>query len=147
MAIPSYEDLMSLVLEYATEERSVRESVPYFSDLLKLTDEEREQTIPSGATPLIRSRIAWAITYLVQAGLLERPRRGHFKITAEGLVVLANDKDKLDVVYLKKIPAFVDFLNRRPTVTESAKQETLDRGERTDRDLPVNKLDPRRAHR
>jgi restriction system protein len=142
MAIPSYEDLMPLVLEYASEERSVRESVPYFSNLLNLTDEERAQTIPSGATPLIRSRIAWAITYLVQAGLLERPRRGHYRITSQGLEVLAKDKDKLDVAYLKNIPAFMDFLNRTPAETEGAKKGTPNWVEAKDRELPVSKLDP-----
>jgi restriction system protein len=136
MAIPSYEDLMPLVLEYATQERSVRDSVPYFSDLLNLTDEERAQTIPSGTTLLIRSRIAWAITFLVQAGLLERPRRGHYKITSHGQEVLAKDKDKLDVAYLKKIPAFVSFLNR--TSADAATQDK----ETSTRELPVSKLDP-----
>lgn len=142
MAIPSYEDLMPLVLEYATEERSVRESVPYFSALLKLSDEEREQTIPSGMKPLIRSRIEWAITYLVQAGLLERPRRGHYKITAAGLEVLAKDKEKLDLAYLKKIPAFVDFFHRSSADTTVGKKEISNRGERQDREVPVSKLDP-----
>lgn len=141
MAIPSYEDLMPLVLEYATKEKSVRESIPYFSDLLKLTDEERAQTIPSGTKPLIRSRIEWAITYLVQAGLLERPRRGHYKITAHGQEVLTKDKDKLDLVYLKKLPAFIDFFHRTSAETVADKKE-MTKEERGDRGLPTSKLDP-----
>jgi restriction system protein len=142
MAIPSYEDLMPLVLEYSTEERSVRESVPYFSDLLKLTDEERDQTIPSGTKPLIRSRIEWAITYLVQAGLLERPRRGRYKITAHGLEVLAKDKDQLDLAYLKRIPAFIDFFHRSSDTTTVDKNEAPYRGGQKDREVSVNRLDP-----
>lgn len=141
MAIPSYEELMPLVLEYATEERSVRESIPYFSDLLRLTDEERAQTIPSGTKPLIRSRIEWAITYLVQAGLLERPRRGHYQRTAQGLEVLARDKDRLDLAYLKKIPAFVNFLHRSSAETTPEKKEP-DLEASNDRELPVSKFDP-----
>jgi restriction system protein len=142
MAIPSYEDLMPLILDYATVERSVRESVPHFSDLLKLTEEERELKIPSGMKPLIRSRIEWAITYLVQAGLVERPRRGHFKITAPGLEVLTKDKDKLDLAYLKKIPAFVDFLRRSSADGLVDKKGAPEREERKDGELPVSKLDP-----
>jgi restriction endonuclease Mrr len=69
----------------------------------------------------IRTVIEWAITYLVQAGLLERPRRGHYQMTTHGLDVLKKDKDKLDLAYLKKIPAFIDFFHRTSTDTTSDK--------------------------
>ena len=141
MTIPSYEDIMPLVLKYATEERAVRESVHYFSDLLKLSDEEKARTIPSGTKPLIRSRIEWAITYLVHAGLLERPRRGFYKITDFGLKVLKTDLDTLDLDYLKKIPAFVDFLKRSSADTEGSK-EASNHAEQTQDHLILSKLDP-----
>jgi restriction system protein len=37
---------------------------------------------------VIDNRVSWAITYLVQAGLLERPRRAEVRITEAGLEAL-----------------------------------------------------------
>lgn len=104
---------MPLVLNRAKTEQRVRDAVAAIADSLNLTDEERDETIPSGQTTLISSRVAWAVTYLVQAGLLKRPRRGHFIITDQGQSVLDNDLQRLDLAYLKKIPAFIDFMNRK----------------------------------
>lgn len=113
MPVPSYEDLMPMVLQLAVTEQRVKHAVDTISDQLKLTPEEREETIPSGQTTLIRSRVAWAVTYLVQAGLLERPSRGHFVITEQGRAVLATDLEKLSLAYLKEIPEFIDFMKRK----------------------------------
>ena len=58
MPIPSYEDLMPKLLRLATQERRLKDAVTIISDDLQLTAEEREETIPSGPTPLIYSRVA-----------------------------------------------------------------------------------------
>ena len=119
MTIPDYESLMPRVLSLARQERSIREAVGQVSDDLGLTDEERQIEIPSGTKTLIKSRLEWAVTYLVHAGLLERPRRGHFLITERGRKVLAEDTDKLDGKYLRKFPEFADFIaRRRPELRE-----------------------------
>ena len=104
---------MPLLLRLATEEQRVKDAVITISDQLHLTPEERAETIPSGPTTLISSRVAWAVTYLVQAGLLTRPRRGHFVITEHGQSVLNTDLQNLNLTYIKKIPAFIDFMNRK----------------------------------
>jgi restriction system protein len=104
---------MPLVLTSARTEQRVKDAVAAIADALNLTDEERDETIPSGQTTLISSRVAWAVTYLVQAGLLKRPRRGHFIITDHGRSVLDRDLQNLDLAYLKKIPAFIDFMSRK----------------------------------
>ena len=113
MPVPSYEELMPQVLNRAKTEQRVRDVVDAIADELNLTDEEREETIPSGQTTLISSRVAWAVTYLVQAGLLKRPKRGHFVMTDQGKSVLENDLQHLNLAYLKRIPAFIDFMNRK----------------------------------
>ena len=127
MPVPSYEDLMPMILDLATTEQRVKNAVATISDQLHLTNEEREETIPSGSTTLISSRVAWAVTYLVQAGLLERPKRGHFVITEHGQSVLARDVENLNLTYLKKIPAFIDFMNRKGSgKSTTEKSETVE---------------------
>ncbi len=115
MTIPSYEELMPTVLRYSTNERLVRDAVAHISEELKLTADELAETIPSGTEKLISSRVQWALSYLVQAGLIKRPKRAHFIITESGRDVLANDIEKLDSKYLRTIPAFQDFLSRKGT--------------------------------
>ncbi len=101
LPVPSYENLMPMVLGLATKERRVRDAVAAISNELHLTTDEREETIPSGSTTLISSRVQWAITYLVQAGLLIRPKRGHFVITEHGQSVLATDLQNLNLSYTR----------------------------------------------
>jgi restriction system protein len=79
MAIPDYESLMLPLLRcVAVGERPVRDAITALGDELKLSPDERQVLLPSGRTSVFRSRVAWAGTYLVQAGLLSRPRRGNF---------------------------------------------------------------------
>lgn len=41
-----------------------------------LSNEEREQLLPSGKQRVLHNRIHWAKTYLTKAGLLESPSAG-----------------------------------------------------------------------
>jgi len=115
---------MPTVLRLATEERRVRDVISIVSDELQLSETERNEKIPSGTKNLISSRVEWALTYLVQAGLVKRPRRAHFIITDEGTKVLQSDIDNLDLTYLKSIPAFIDFLNRKGTRKVKGREES-----------------------
>lgn len=118
MSIPSYEKLYAATLEITEQETSIKNAVQFLSDKLNLSAEDRAKTVPSGRNTVIRSRVTWAVTYLVQAGLLERPKRGHFRITAEGTKVLANPPEQIDNNFLRTYPAFVDFLSRGNSKTQ-----------------------------
>ena len=122
MPIPSYEKLMPHVLRLSTNEWKVRDAISHIADELNLSEEERAETIASGPESLISSRVQWALTYLVQAGLVRRPKRAHFIITENGRHVLENDIGKLDLNYLKTIPDFIDFLNRKGTRKKATEQ-------------------------
>ena len=136
MPIPDYESLMPRVLALSVSEQSIRGAVAKISDDFGLTEEEKRIEIPSGTKTLIKSRIEWAATYLVHAGLLERPRRGHFSITERGRKLLEENPPRLDRHFLKQYPEFVDFLNRhkstksapklRPTGDETQVTDTSD---------------------
>src|SRR5713226_1716070 len=56
-----------------------------------LTEEEKQQILPSGKQATFANRVGWAKTYLVQAGLLEATKRAHFKITDRGKKALAGN--------------------------------------------------------
>ncbi len=110
MAIPDYQFLMLPLLEIAAKgEASVPMAEAEIAERLGLSDEEREQKLPSGKQRVLHNRTHWAKFYLTKAGLLESPKRGRFVITTAGQRVLANPPAKLDTNYLLTIPAFRDF--------------------------------------
>jgi restriction system protein len=111
MAIPDYQSLMLPLLSFADngEEHSVRDAREHLAANLGLTDEEREELLPSGRQPVFDNRVAWAKTYLQQAGLLSAPRRAHFQITERGRQVLAAKPAAIDTRLLDRFPEFVEF--------------------------------------
>jgi restriction system protein len=115
MPIPDYETLMLPMLRYGSEGVvSFRDAVSRAVEEFGLSDDERQQTIPSGTEPLIKNRTGWAITYLVKAGLLHRPRRAHFTITERGRAILAESPPDLGRKYLERFQEFREFLNKKP---------------------------------
>jgi restriction system protein len=91
------------------KEHSIREAREHLAVSLGLTDNEREELLPSGRQPVFDNRVAWAKTYLQQAGLLNAPRRAHFQITDRGRQVLAERPAAIDTKLLDRFPEFVGF--------------------------------------
>jgi restriction system protein len=110
MSIPDYQTLLLPVLEIASKgETSVPLAEVEIVAKFSLSDQEREQMLPSGKQRVLHNRIHWAKFYLMKAGLLESPKRGRFVATTAGQAVLASPPAKLDTQYLLTIPAFQEF--------------------------------------
>jgi len=114
MTIPDYQSLMLPLLELAGDarEHSFRQAVEVLAERMGLTEEEREERVPSGQ-PTFDSRVGWARTYLAQARLLEAPRRGWFRITERGRQVLREGVARIDVEFLGPFEEFRAFRERR----------------------------------
>lgn len=83
------------------------------ADHMQLTAEDRAERLPSGQTSRYRNRIGWTRTYLSNAGLIESPERGKWRITPRGSEVLAENPDHIDVDYLMQFPEFQEFSTRK----------------------------------
>lgn len=114
MPIPDYETLMLPLLKVARDgqEHRTNDVADRLASDFKLTKEERQQLLPSGKQATFTNRIAWAKTYLVQAGLLEATKRAHFRITDRGRKVLAETPASIDNEYLSQFPEFIQFRER-----------------------------------
>ena len=66
--------------------------------------------LPSGQQTALRNRTSWASFYLMQAGLLIKPKRGYFEITARGRDILKAPPANIDKAYLSNFPEFLEFL-------------------------------------
>lgn len=110
MSIPDYQSLMLPVLRLASEgEKRVADVEERIANDLGLTQEEREELLPSGRQRLLHNRIHWAKFYMTKAGLLASPARGRFVATDDGKSVLAANPDRIDVKLLLQRPDFREF--------------------------------------
>lgn len=116
MAVPDFQSLMLPLLRVAADDRehSLAEARDVLAADFKLSDEELQELLPSRRQPKFANRVAWAKSYLQQAGLLQTPRRAHFQITDRGRAVLSSSPPRIDIKFLEQYPEFVEF--RTPKV-------------------------------
>ncbi len=116
MPIPKFDELFNEVLELLSDknEYKTRDVKEILSKKLDLTDEERQQLIPSGTEPIIKNRIGWSITSLKKAGYVESKKWGSVNITDLGLKEHENNPD-ITIDDLMKIPSYQEYMNGSST--------------------------------
>ncbi|CAM4013324.1 restriction endonuclease [Janibacter anophelis] len=102
VTLPSWDGFMVPVLQLLADGevhslRSIRTDVAQAS----LTEEQREQVLPSGS-PKADNRIGWAVSYLYRVGALERRARGEYRITDVGVRLLADHPEGITEVELRQ---------------------------------------------
>ncbi len=112
MVLPSYDRITLPILEFAADgkEWSVQEARVAISKVFSLSKNELRVLIPSGTKSLFDDRVHWAIQYLLHAGLIRRTKRGHYKITSRGTMILKDRPNKIDKRYLTRFPSFVEYV-------------------------------------
>jgi restriction system protein len=100
------------------QEHSLAEARDSLAEEFRLSNADREEPLPSGRQSKFSNRVAWAKSYLQQAGLLLSPRRGHFKVSVRGSDVLKAPPARIDIKFLEQYPEFVEF---RTPKTEAEK--------------------------
>jgi restriction system protein len=111
MPIPDFQTLMLPFLQFASDgnEHAMSEARESLAEQFRLTTNERATRLPSGRQAVFDNRVAWAKVYLQRAGLLDSPRRGHFRISDRGREVLHDPPERITVRYLERFPEFVEF--------------------------------------
>ena len=114
MTIPDYQTLMRPVLASPADGqiRRSRDVIEAMADEFGLTPEERSAKVPSGQKR-IDNRAGWAMSYLSQAGLIERPGRGLVKISDEGRAALDKYPQRIDAKALEAYPSYLEFRDRK----------------------------------
>lgn len=137
MTIPDFQTAMrpTLALLADGQIHRSRDLIDTIADQFALTEAEREELLPSGSTRRIASRVNWAVTYLVQAGLAERPQRAHVRITELGHKALAENPDRIDMKTLEQYPAYLEFRERTHERKRSPDEDTPDEQAATPQDL------------
>jgi len=117
---------MSPVLSNSKEEIRVINLAEICAKHFNLTPEEKNIGYEKSSGLKYIHRTWWAVTFLRQAGLLEKPKRGYIKITKKGKEVLDSGIKEINEKYLHKFPEFINFLNRSKKKDETKKSDEKD---------------------
>jgi restriction system protein len=111
MAVPDYQSIMLPLLKITGDRQvhSLGKVIDTLALQFGLTDEDRQEILPSGRQAKFDNRVGWARTYLKKAGLVESTGRAKFCITERGLQVLNSNPTEINVQFLKQFPEFLEF--------------------------------------
>jgi restriction system protein len=111
MSIPDFQTLMRPLLRHLSDgsDHSNQEIVSVLADEFRLSEEERMQLLPSGKQSVFTNRIAWAKSHLKQAGMVESPRWGVYRISARGLALLRETDGPINMKVLSQLPEYQKF--------------------------------------
>lgn len=121
MTIPDFQSIMLPMLRMFEDGQTHKVSDLFdpLADQFQLSEQEREQLLPSGRQKTFHNRAAWARTYLFKARLIEQVSRGYYRITSRGREVLADEPARITIEYLSRFPEFVEFRSRKPEAPKS----------------------------
>ncbi len=122
MSIPDFQSVMLPLVKILGDgqERTMRQVTDLLAESFHLTDQEREELLPSGQQSLFNNRVAWAKSHLKAAGLLENPFRGRVRISDLGRQVLAEKPAAINIKFLKRFPAYCDFIGKSAPMHDEA---------------------------
>lgn len=111
MAIPDFQTIMRPLLQLLADEQehTTAELFPMVAAHFQLSEEEKQQLLPSGRQTYLANRIGWALSHLKVAQVVASPSRGSYKITTRGQKVLKQNTAKIDLKVLDQFPEHVAF--------------------------------------
>jgi len=112
MPLPTWEKFMIPVLENSSEEIKVLDLAEICAKKFNLTEEEMDEGYDKNPGKKYRARTWWAVTYMCQAKLLDKVKRGVVKITERGNEVLKSGVKEIDFKFLEQYKEFQDFVER-----------------------------------
>jgi restriction system protein len=115
VGVPDYETLMRPTLAALAGREpltrgQIRDAV---AEATGIGGDDLVEMLPSGKATVFGSRVGWALTYMSQAGLANRPKRGVYVITDRGVKVLDEHRERVDNKVLEQFPEFLEFRARR----------------------------------
>ena len=111
MAVPDFQSLMLPALQAladgaATPISRVRARVAATENL---TEDDLRELVPSGRQAVFVNRVSWALSYMEPASLVERVRRGVYRLALEGERLLKQNPERIDLQVLSRYPGYREW--------------------------------------
>ena len=117
MPIPDYQTLMLPLLKYCSDqqEHKLKDAEQAMAQEFNLTQQERDEMLPSGKMRTMYNRVGWSKWHLQKAGVVSVPRTSVFKITQRGLELLAENPPVINSLLLKRYEEYREFIKPSKT--------------------------------
>lgn len=107
MPVPTFDQLLRPVLELAAKGTITRTSATAaMADHFELSEEEHQETIPSGGATKIGNRTGWAMSHLTKGGLITKVAKATYRTTEKGLSYLKEHVGPITPSDLKEIEGY-----------------------------------------
>lgn len=112
MPVPDFQSIMLPLLEVMRdgEEHTMKNLTATLAERFELSEEDRQQMLPSGEQSVFSNRVAWSKTHLKSAGLLDNPSRGRVRISELGKELLSTNPSSVNCRLLKQYPQYLRFI-------------------------------------
>jgi restriction system protein len=129
MSVPTYDKFIEPVLRFLASHpdgSSAKDAHEAAADALGVSDQDRQEVLPSGAQPIYKNRAGWAHDRLKRAGLSSSPRRGYWKLTEEGRAFVVQHPTPLSAKEVEQLAiGFMDVRLKPPSGGESLASPAL----------------------
>jgi restriction system protein len=121
MPVPTYDKFIEPILRHLATQpdgvpaRDVHEAAAV---VLGLTEDDREELLPSGVQAVFKNRSGWAHDRLKRAGLSASPRRGVWQLTAVGIAFARSHPPPLADDVVEEIATGNEDVRLRPAAAE-----------------------------
>jgi restriction system protein len=106
MSVPTYDQFIEPLLRFLVRHPDgvvAKQAHDAAASALQLSDEDRQQLLPSGTQPIYKNRAGWAHDRLKRAGLSSSPRRGFWKPTAAGIAFAKDNAEPFSPELAEKL--------------------------------------------
>jgi restriction system protein len=113
MAVPDFQFFMLPLLNELADgqEHKLQDLYVVLAQRANLSEEDKNELLPSGKQRVFHNRIGWARTYLKKAGLLDAVKLGVFVITEDGKTLLKTNPIKINKATLAQFSLFQEWQN------------------------------------
>jgi restriction system protein len=119
MTIPTYDQFIEPILRFLVQYPdgvTVKQAHDAAATALELTEDERQQLLPSGKQSIYKNRAGWAHDRLKRAGLSSTPKRGFWKPTADAIAFAADNAAPFSPELVQKLAiGFKDVKLKTPS--------------------------------
>ncbi len=129
--IPDFQSLMLPLLKCIgdNEEHSKKEIVETLANIMKLTEEQKREMLPSRNQTVFYNRVTWTFAHFKAAKIIENTKRGYIKITQLGTNILKENPATINLKFLKQLPTYIEAMNswkNKSSIEENSKAEDVE---------------------
>lgn len=141
--IPKFDDFFLPCLKCLSDGKIYTQDLlrTYVINYFKLSPTDTGTLIKSGKKTQVSDRVSWTVSYFLQAGLIDAPKRGIYKINDFGRRFLLEHKDGFDKADLMQIPSFANFATRKSEKSKISNLPSIKEVDKIDDKTPTDLID------